>query len=131
MDILDITKEIFNKPIKKPFEIHLDFSDPNKDSKDSGNLDFLFKQLLIIFTEGMKILYGDNNKKVNLTVLTETDFEKVNRYFNSFGFRISYHIEPKESKYEPNVGEKKNLKDFFLRLRTEYCLYFISFDQYK
>ena len=38
----------------------------------------VFEMLLMIFTEGMKILYAEEDGRVNLNARTEKDFIKVN-----------------------------------------------------
>jgi len=124
MDVIEITHAIFSKPPSESNSIHLDFSDFKLDPEA------LFKELLTMFTEGMKILYGDTNGRVNLTKLTEDDFFRVNQYFNSFGYKVSYSIKP-IGYFEPAfINEKKELKDHFLRLRTDNCIYIVSFDFY-
>lgn len=122
-DIIKLTKIIFSNPPKEPNSIHLDFTD--------FGLEELFQQLLMMFTEGMKMFYGDNNGKVDLTRLSENDFSKIQKYFQSFGFDVSYKIKPLNYFEPSSLNTKKELKDHCLRLRTQNCIYIVSFDYYK
>ncbi len=77
--------KLFSENPKDPFSIQLNFTDvPNNEDPNKG----VFKQLLIIFTDGMKFLYGDNDGKVNLANLDEDDFLLMKKYFRSFGYDI-------------------------------------------
>lgn len=142
MDILELAHVIFSKPPKNPNSIQLDFSDfiSNDQSNDpSSNLEEypsdpskeLFQQLLMIFTEGMKYFYGDKNGKVDLSTITQNDFDKINKYFNSFGFKIFYNILPINSDNDTYyVVQKKELKDHIFRLVSNGMVYIISFDYF-
>lgn len=126
MDISEIAQNIFSQPPKEPNSIQLDFSetDENLTTKD------IFEMLLIIFQQGMIIHHGDANKRVDLSKITHEDFLKINRYFNSFNFKVNYNIKPLDHVEPADFSEKKNLKDHYLRLRTGSLLYYISFDYY-
>ena len=126
MDIVEITRTIFSKPPKDSNSIQLDFSDAdhNLSSKE------LFEVLLMMFTEGMKTLFGDNNGKVNLGNVTHNDFNKINEYFHSFGFNVDYNIRQLNAVEQADYTEKKELKDHYMRLRSNNMMYIISFDFY-
>lgn len=126
MDIAEIAQNIFNQSPKEPNSIQLDFSetDENLTTKD------IFEMLLIIFQQGMIIHYGDANKRVDLTNITHEDFLKINKYFNSFNFKVEYNIKPLNYIEPANMSDKKQLKDYSLRLKTNSLLYYISFDYY-
>ena len=47
----------------------------------------IFQELLMIFTDGMKYLYG-NEGGVNITTLTEENMKEIDRYFESMGFNV-------------------------------------------
>ncbi len=127
MDIVDISFRIFNSLPQDPCTIQLDFSDPGI------NVDYplVFEQLIILFTQGMKILYGDSQGKVDLTQLEEKHFSKMKEYFKSFGFDVFYKI---KNLNEENIAEttdkKESLSDYFLNLKTVQCIYMIYFDFY-
>ncbi len=76
----------------------------------------------------MKILYGDPYGRVDLSKLSEDNFFKVKQYFHSFGYNVFYDILPLDS--TETITPKKNLKDYYLRLRTDDRIYVISFDFY-
>ena len=126
MDILEITRTIFSKPPKDPNSIQLDFSNMEHDLSSKE----LFETLLMMFTEGMKMLYGDSNGKVNLGNVTYNNFNKINEYFHSFGFNVDYNIRPLNTIEQPDYSEKKELKDHYMRLRSNNMMYIISFDFY-
>lgn len=126
MDIVDIARSIFSEPPKESNSIQLDFSDTDGDLTSKE----LFEILLMMFTEGMKMLYGDSNGKVNLGNLTHSNFTKINQYFHSFGFNVDYNIRPLNDVEQPDYKEKKVLKDHYMRLRSNNMMYIISFDFY-
>jgi len=91
VDIIELAKLIFNENCKLPNSIQLSLYENDCNIRD------IFKLLLIIFTEGMKIKYGkyNTNKKikiVNLEDLDEKQFNIIKEYFNSFGFDCNYTI---------------------------------------
>ena len=129
IDIIDLAREIFQKPVQPPNTIQLEFSDPDEPVIDATK--FLFEQLLMVFTEGMKQLFGDNRGKVDLGKLQPTDFLKVREYFHSFGFDIFY----KMSKLDENPphttsNSASKLSDRYLNLKTEQMRYTVWFDVY-
>ena len=104
----------------------------------------LFKILVDILTSGLKILFGDENKKVNINRITENDFKKIEKYFNSFGFDIKYKYDIPLDKINidentelpslystttENIDDVKNqLRLYYFTLRTDNIKYEISFD---
>ena len=46
----------------------------------------IFEQLLMIFVDGLKFLYGKNDK-VNINELTDDNFHKMNLYFESINYK--------------------------------------------
>ena len=89
MDSLEIIRTIISEPPKPANSIQLEFSDieNNITSKE------LFELLLMMFTEAMKVLYGENGR-VELSKISRNNFNRINEYFNSFGFTINYEILP-------------------------------------
>lgn len=51
----------------------------------------LFEALLMIFTKGMNILYGDKSGSVHLKNLSEMDFLKFKTYFEAIGITPFFH----------------------------------------
>ena len=82
IDIDDIIPQIFNNEPGNAKSLQLSF--------DVSEEYELFKLLVHILTEGLKILYSNNENKVILENLTDEDFLKIKQYFNSFGFIINY-----------------------------------------
>ena len=103
---------------------------------DSGNNDLeeLFKTLLTIFTEGMKKFYGkniDNRVVVNLEELNEKDFNKINRYMNSFGIKSKYLVNPNNYIVDQVINlNKEKLSDYSFLIKCENYTYCIEFDYY-
>lgn len=55
----------------------------------------LFETLLMIFTKGMNLLYGDQNGSVDLKTLSPNDYSKFTTRFESMGvtpFFYHYHL---------------------------------------
>lgn len=138
----DMIKNIFKNYPSEPNTIKLTF-----DCKDENEL---FKILIQILTEGLKILYGDNDI-VNLEYLTKEEFDKVKKYFKSFGFILNCKIDKilntdnindniELPKLNNNVNlnndinfnnKKKNnteLSLYYFKLKTKNMIYEISFD---
>ena len=120
-DIYQIANYIFNKNPEGENAIQLIF--------ERDDLEHCYQELLILFTEGMKILYGDANGKVNLQDLSESQMKKVQEYFRSFSIELLYTTEIYNSM--KIYGEKKNkteLKDYIFRLKCGENIYSISFN---
>ena len=126
-----IAKMVFKKSPAKPSSISLAIEE-EMDVKE------IFEMLLMIFTEGMKILYGNEEGKVDLNSLKENDFIKVQEYFKSFGFICNYkvylpsqsmHIDFESRKYSNvTIDSKTVLKDLRLPLKCGHRIFEISFD---
>jgi len=110
MDVNDLIKNLFTKDIQKPQSIKVSFD-------GITNLNELFETLLTIFTEGMKIHFGENGI-VNLNNITDEQFSKIVNYFLSIGIKLFYHkfhilqIEKLENSYitEKNIMFKYDLQ---------------------
>jgi hypothetical protein len=128
-----IAKNIFSKDVKPPGSVAFTV-DEDMDLKE------IFEMLLMIFTEGMKILFGENNK-VDLNARTEKDFIKVQEYFKSFGFMCNYSVylpsqianmNFESRKYtHVNLTPKTQLKDLRLPLKCGPRVFEISFDFFR
>jgi hypothetical protein len=127
----EIALNIFSKPPGAPKSVAFTV-DEDMDMRE------VFEMLLMIFTEGMKILFGNNEGKVDLNARTEKDFAKVKEYFHSLGFNCEYKIYlPRqlsnidfESRKYTNVDITINtkLKELRLPLRCGPRVFEISFD---
>ena len=119
-DIYEIAKYIFSKNPQGSNSIQLIF--------EKDDLEHCYQELLILFTEGMKILYGDTNGRVNLQNLSESQMNRVQEYFKSFGIELLYTIEEYNSlKMYGEKEIKTELKDYIFRLKCENQVYSISF----
>lgn len=134
MDIKNIEPDnfisfLFNNSPKPQKSINLEFQ------KD--NLKDLFEDLLDIFTQGMKIKYGENNK-VDLSKLNENNIKEFNKYFNSFGINLNIIVEPynflngnkyKLMRYNKiNITNKTKLNELKLPFLSNNIVYIISFN---
>ncbi len=126
-----IANKIFNKPPGAPKSVALTV-DEEMDMRE------VFEMLLMIFTEGMKILFGNEEGKVDLNARTEKDFVKVKEYFYSLGFNCEYkvylpsqaaHINFESRKYtNVDITINTKLKELRLPLRCGPRIFEISFD---
>lgn len=115
------------KPIKS---INLEF--------ETDNLKELFENLLDIFTQGMKIHYGNDKGTVDLSSLTNDNIINFNKYFNSFGINLLIDIEDKpiisgfnyqQIKYTNiNITRDTKLSELKLPFLSNGIVYIISFD---
>ena len=139
IDIDDIIPQIFNNEPGNAKSLQLSF--------DVSEEYELFKLLVHILTEGLKILYGNNENKVILENLTDVDFLKIKQYFNSFGFIINYTTsnilnidnininEPLPSLNNSDTHNKTEINNkntelhlYYFTLKTERLSYEITFD---
>jgi len=131
MDPVSFSKKIFMKEPENKCSIQLHI---NNDEMDMGDL---FEFLLLVFTNGLRILYGNDNEKVDLSTLNSEQFTKVNQYFNSFGFDTSYVVYPKESEHVINFSElsyknteitnETKLEDLCFPIKVHDKIYVIGF----
>ena len=99
-----------------------------------------FEQLLMIFVDGLKYFYGENNK-VDINKLKQEDIEKVNEYFISMNYKVNLEVFPTMNEYKfkfPNyfknqghIKKETTLEDFYYEIFNENnCAYRISFINY-
>lgn len=136
IDIDDMINNIFTNDPQDIKSIQLSF-DVNDEYE-------LFTILVDILTHGLKILFGDENGKVNINTITENDFKTIEKYFNSFGFDIKYkydipldklnidentELPSLDDSITENVDDGKNqLRLYYFTLKTDNIKYEISFD---
>ena len=60
---------------------------------EDSDLKKLFESLLMIFTNGMKKLFGNSSGQVDLTKLSQDNIIFFNKYMNSFGIQLVIEIE--------------------------------------
>ena len=81
----EFTEFLFSSEPKALNTVKLELSPGKKDVKIGLHI---FQELLMIFTEGIKYLFLKDNK-INISDLTINDINLMEKYFNSFGFKIS------------------------------------------
>lgn len=129
LDLSVIGEKIFSEPPKPKFSIQIQF--------ENSNLQDIFESMLMLTTQGMKILYGDSQGRVNLSSLSDTDISKFNQYLHSFGMMII--IECEQHNYQKNYDNIRytNLKITdqtpitafkFPMIQQNGMVYIISFD---
>lgn len=128
IDLYDMTKKLFSSPIQDPNSFAFQIVIPD-DIPENEKEKFCFEQLLLIFTEGMKHFYGDENDEVDLSKLSEKDFNKINDYFKSIGYEVHYQFRPLDDRSIPQFSEK-TFVDYF-RLTTDFGYYFITFSYHQ
>ena len=83
MDLENLANKIFNDDVKPPKSITVSF-------ENLENIKELFEVLLLLFTRGMRMLFGRNGI-VKLDCVSEKDFFKMIRYFYSIGIKLIFH----------------------------------------
>ena len=110
--------------------------DPNKNI----NL-HIFEQLLMIFVDGLKFFYANEDGKVNISELTKDNINKMNLYFESMNYKINleyfetindYKFKfPNYFKNQEHIKDNTKLEDFYYEVFNENnCVYRISFQYY-
>lgn len=84
IDDLDFYNKLLDNPPQTAKSIQLDL--------DASNITELFERLIQIFHQATIKFHGDTNDKVDLKKLTVTDFQHINKYFNSFGIEVGYKV---------------------------------------
>ena len=120
-------EKIFTKEPQKPNTI---------DVLLSNNIKEKFEDLLCLFNEGMKKLYGKDGK-VNLENITVDNMLTMQLYYNSFGFYLHFRKFDSTQMNEVNEElltlykdvESNNLKDYKLQLICNQILYIIYFEK--
>ena len=111
MDIEHLIDTLFNNEIKPVNSIGVSF-------EGMDNTREMFETFLTIFTEGMKIHFGQNGT-VNLNNLSHEQFSKIVKYFASIGVILHYHkfhvlqveaLENENYDDNPNISFKYDVK---------------------
>ena len=105
---------------------------------EDSDLKKLFESLLMIFTNGMKKLFGNSSGQVDLTKLSEDNIIFFNKYMNSFGIQLVIEIEQFSillgSDYEKikytniDITNNTKLNELKLPFLSNGLVYIISFD---
>ena len=129
----DFKHFLFSKPPQEKNSIKLELDNPN--IKIGLHI---FQELLMIFTDGMKYLFGDENH-VNITNLTKENIDLINKYFESLGFNVfvkdftihTYLDNMKLPNYFTNQGlinDDTPLKDIYYETYVGDLIYRVYFD---
>ena len=119
----DFIKFLFSKKPLEKNTIKLELGLPEK-NKHIGL--HIFEQLIQIFIDGLKYIYGDD-AKVNIQDLTDDNIEQMKKYYLSIGYQLLFEIFDKTN-YEakPNVfmehyliKEDTMLDEFYYELLSE------------
>lgn len=134
-DINQFIQTVFTKEPIGPnqYILNFDWTTTADTETNKDKVCFIFKELLYIFTEGMKIRHGDDSTgtvKVNLDQISPTDFHKMAQYFASFGFKVMCEITDVADYIGTNepTNNTDQLKDYFFTITTASKVYIISFD---
>ena len=102
----DFIKFLFGKKPREKNTIKLELGMPEK-NKHIGL--HIFEQLIQVFVDGLKYLYGDDGK-VDIQDLTEENIEQMKKYYKSIGYKLLFETFDK-SNYEakPNVFMEHDL----------------------
>ena len=119
----DFIEFLFGKKPQEKNTIKLELGMPDK-NKNIGL--HIFEQLLQVFVDGLKYLYGDDGK-VNVQELTEENIEQMKLYYLSIGYELLFETFDKTN-YEPKpnifmehhlIKEDNALQDFYYELSSE------------
>ena len=126
---------LFTETPKEKNSIKLELGPANKDIKIGLHI---FQELLMIFTGGLKKLFG-KNEKVDITILEPTDIQLMNNYFESMGFQcfvekftISEYLEnmklPNYFLKQELITDTTPLHDIYYETSINYIIYRVYFD---
>jgi len=131
----DFIQYLFSDSPKEKGEVVLEL--PLLDEDKNIGL-HIFEQLLMIFVDGLKYFYGEN-EKVDISKLTEENIQKVNEYFVSMNYKVNLEVFSTMNDYQfkfPNyfkdqkhIKSETILQDFYYEIFNEQNKAFrISFD---
>jgi hypothetical protein len=119
----DFIKFLFGEKPQQKNTIKLEI-DPPERNKHIGL--HIFQQLLQIFVDGLRYLYGDDGK-VDIQKLSEENIQSMTCYFSSIGYKLVFETFDR-SNYEPKpnvfmdhklIKSDTSLNEFYYELMTE------------
>ena len=128
---------VFTEDAKPKNTIKLELESPNSDNNLNKHI---YEQLLQIFTDGMKHLYGGEDGKVDIATLEINSIIKMKDYFSSFGVELIFNMyNQKNYVLKPYIYDKpelynksKKVSEFYyeipVELEKELFIYRIGFD---
>ena len=128
LDIIELSNLIFQGQPKPKNSIPLCLED--------NNIEDNYKLLLQLFTNGMKIKYGDDNGIVNLCDLEDDDYKYIQIYLESIGYTFYYKLYDIDDKeldlfLNNNNIEKQKLTDylFHIKIKNTNKIFILWFDK--
>lgn len=122
----EFIRYVFGNPPKPEGSIILE-SPPEDATVNSGLHNF--QQLLMIFVDSLKYLYGDVTQKVDINKLTVEELDKISVYFASFSIKLVVDVFDTVFEYQfkhPNyfrdqhlIHEGCQLSDFYYEIYGE------------
>lgn len=133
-DHKDFINYLFSNSPKEKGEIKLELP-LNKPDKNLGLHEF--EQLLMIFVDGLKYFYGENDK-VNINKLNSEDIQKIDKYFTSMNYEVNLDVfftmneyifkHPNYFKDHKHIKHDTELKDYYYEIYgKDNCVFRISF----
>ena len=115
---------VFTDNAKPKNTIKLELEPPNPGNNFNKHV---FEQLLQIFTDGMKHLYGDDDGKVDIATLEIDSIIKMKDYFDSFGIELIFNMyDQKNYVMKPYIynnpvlyNKSKKVSDFYYEIPLE------------
>jgi hypothetical protein len=131
IELEDLVITLFSNPPGEPNTHLISF--------DTGDLVQLFESLLLIFTNGMRLLFGNSRGVVELDKLEQRDIELFQKYFNSIGFLFYFDVyedtndnrdKTQSMKYTNlNINVDSQLSELYFPLLCKDKIYLINFDK--
>lgn len=90
MGLIEITQKVFRDELREPFSYQIVF-DPDEIPENQPHPQYIFEQLLIAFTEGLKVYF--QQEQIDITQISPYDFMNVKKRFWSLGFDVDCKIE--------------------------------------
>ncbi len=129
LELDDLIHRVFDNSPAEPNTIPLQF-DTSHLTTTKEKVEYIFKQLLMIFESGMKILHGNESGKVDLSNLNASDLDRVKQHFQSFGFDFLCEIYPIGTNIPHiggNINNSDDLSDYYLTLNSGDQSYILHF----
>ena len=102
----DFIEFLFSKNPQDKNSIKLELGMPEKDKHIGLHI---FQQLIQIFVDGLRYLYGDDNK-VNIQDLCEDNIKLMKKYYLSIGYKLIFETFDKTNYVaKPNMFMEHNL----------------------
>ena len=95
MEIEQLADHIFGSEPKDSFFYSVEF--------DTNDTEGLFQSMCVLFTIGMKKLYGDGSGRVDIGNIQKQDLIKINKYFKSVG--IEFFLNDSQHKRESELSK--------------------------